>query len=199
MKPRPSFPGTVNKAGLFLLACCLHGAAFSQTAEQILYQAAGQQSGRPNSAELSPAQQELLRQKEEEAAAKREAEKQRQQAALTAQGIALEYWNQSPEAKQRAEENQEKALRYNMDLASKGDDYGEYRMGQRYRDGENVPRDLDKAREWLAKAAAHGNKPAARELAQLANNLTEAASTNKSTAEIKGPSTTARGSVATNK
>jgi TPR repeat protein len=184
--------------GLLLLACGLQSTAFSQTVEQILYQAAGQQSGRPSSAELSPAQQEILRQKEQEAAARREVDRQRQQAALAAQGVALENWNQSLAAKQRADENQEKALRYNMDLALKGDDYGEYRMGQRYRDGENVPRDLNKAREWLAKSAAQGNKAAATELARLAQNLADTASTNKP-AKIKLTATTVNGSVATNR
>ncbi len=64
-------------------------------------------------------------------------------------------------------ENQAKALRANQEGAARGDAYGEYRMGQRYRDGDGVPKDLTKAREWLEKAASQGIKDAARELTEL--------------------------------
>jgi hypothetical protein len=61
----------------------------------------------------------------------------------------------------------EGALRFNQELAEKGDSYGQLRMGERYRDGDGVPRDLQKARDWFAKAAAQGDKAAASELAAL--------------------------------
>lgn len=62
---------------------------------------------------------------------------------------------------------QDKALRYNQDLADKGDAYGLMRMGERYRDGEGVPKDLAKARDYLSKAVTAGEPSAADELSRL--------------------------------
>lgn len=67
-------------------------------------------------------------------------------------------------------ENAAKALAYNLKAADAGDSYGEYRMGQRYRDGEGVAKDLRQSREWFAKAAAQGDKLAKEELAALSQN-----------------------------
>jgi hypothetical protein len=50
------------------------------------------------------------------------------------------------------------------ELAEKGDAYGQYCLGTRYRDGCGVPKDLAKAREWLGKAASQGLGNAVREL-----------------------------------
>ena len=44
-------------------------------------------------------------------------------------------------------------------------------MGERYRDGDGVPKDLDKAREYLTKAIAAGSPTAANALSKL-NQLT---------------------------
>ena len=60
-----------------------------------------------------------------------------------------------------------KALKSNQDDAARGDSYGELRMGERYRDGDGVPKDLALARSWLTKAAAHGEPAAKRDLAQI--------------------------------
>jgi hypothetical protein len=60
-----------------------------------------------------------------------------------------------------------RVLKSQQELAEQGDRYGEYRMGLRYRDGDGVPKDLDKAREWLQKAADQGDTDAATELAKL--------------------------------
>jgi hypothetical protein len=46
--------------------------------------------------------------------------------------------------------------------ADNGDQFAELEMGKRYRDGDGVPKDLDKAKEWFAKSAAQGNAQAAR-------------------------------------
>ncbi len=54
------------------------------------------------------------------------------------------------------EDPEARELRRVMDLAEKGDAYGEYCLGARYRDGFGVPKDLAKAREWLEKAASQG-------------------------------------------
>lgn len=59
------------------------------------------------------------------------------------------------------------ALRYNRELAAKGDAYGQFRMGQRYLKGDGVERDVTKAREMFQKAAAQGHSGASAELAKL--------------------------------
>jgi hypothetical protein len=71
------------------------------------------------------------------------------------------------EAKTKRDELARKALVSNQEDAARGDSYGELRMGERYRDGDGVAKDLRLAREWLAKAAAHGDPSAKRELADL--------------------------------
>jgi hypothetical protein len=58
-------------------------------------------------------------------------------------------------------------LKFYQEQAEKGDAYGQYRMGIRYLEGDGVPKDLAKARDYLSKAAAQGNKEAAAELAKL--------------------------------
>ena len=65
-----------------------------------------------------------------------------------------------------------RVLKSNRELADKGDAYGELRMGLRYRNGEGVPEDLDKAREWLQKAADQGDSDAAIALAKLPKSQT---------------------------
>lgn len=63
--------------------------------------------------------------------------------------------------------NAEKALKYNQKLADEGDPYGLLRMGERYRDGDGVPKDLAQARDYFTKAVAAGSPTAADELSQL--------------------------------
>lgn len=58
-------------------------------------------------------------------------------------------------------------LKFYQEQAEKGDAYGQYRMGIRYLEGDGVPKDLAKARDYLSKAAAQGNKEATAELAKL--------------------------------
>jgi hypothetical protein len=62
---------------------------------------------------------------------------------------------------------QGKVLQWNQQQADKGDAYGLLRMGERYRDGDGVPKDLTKAREYLTKASAAGSLDAADELSKL--------------------------------
>lgn len=50
-----------------------------------------------------------------------------------------------------------RALKSNQDEAAKGDPIGLQRMGERYRDGDGVPKDLDKARDYFEKAQKAGN------------------------------------------
>ena len=72
------------------------------------------------------------------------------------------------EAKLQAIKN--KALKSNQDAADRGDDYGLLRMGERYRDGDGVEKNLTKAREYLTKAAAAGSSTATDELKQFPSN-----------------------------
>ena len=60
-----------------------------------------------------------------------------------------------------------RALKYNQNQADKGDPTGLLRMGERYRDGEGVPKDLYKAQEFFSKAITAGSPTAAEELSKL--------------------------------
>ena len=60
-----------------------------------------------------------------------------------------------------------RALQANQDAAAKGDSFGLLRMGERYRDGDGVEKDLAKAKEYLQKAADAGSPTATEELAKL--------------------------------
>ncbi|MGA3268066.1 MAG: helix-turn-helix domain-containing protein [Verrucomicrobiota bacterium] len=71
------------------------------------------------------------------------------------------------EAAKKVEEAKARALKQNQDAADKGDAYGLLRMGERYRDGDGVPKDLDKARDYLTKASAAGSPTAADDLKSL--------------------------------
>ena len=66
------------------------------------------------------------------------------------------------------EDSEARELQRVTELAEKGDAYGEYCLGTRYRDGFGVAKDLAKAREWLGKAASQGLGNAVRELHVLA-------------------------------
>jgi hypothetical protein len=89
---------------------------------------------------------------------------------FTPQQIAVakqnsEQANAQADAMKKAGE--EKALKSNMDAAAKGDAYGLMRMGERYRDGDGVPKDLAKARDYLQRATDAGSSTAADELKNL--------------------------------
>jgi hypothetical protein len=64
----------------------------------------------------------------------------------------------------------EKTLISNQQSADKGEAYGLLRMGQRYRDGEGVAKDLLKARQYMNKAAEAGSPTAETELNKLSVN-----------------------------
>lgn len=74
--------------------------------------------------------------------------------------------------KQEAEKKATTALAvaFNQRQADQGDAYGLLRMGERYRDGEGVPKDLAKAKEYFSKAEVAGSADATNELAQLSSN-----------------------------
>jgi TPR repeat protein len=52
------------------------------------------------------------------------------------------------------------ALKYYQGLADQGDAFGQFRMGEFYRDGDAVPKDLAKAKDYFTKSAAQGNQAA---------------------------------------
>ncbi|MGD0017570.1 MAG: hypothetical protein ABSC38_08675 [Verrucomicrobiia bacterium] len=107
------------------------------------------------------------------------------QAAMTAETKAVEQARLADEAYQKATESERKiaaekekkqqaiaamqlkVLKLNQDQAARGEPYGLLRMGERYRDGDGVPKDLAKARDYLSKAAAAGEPSAADELSRL--------------------------------
>lgn len=70
-------------------------------------------------------------------------------------------------AQQKIATAKNKALQLNEDAAAAGDAYGLMRMGERFRDGEGVEKDLVKAREYLTKAVAAGSAGAVNDLANL--------------------------------
>ena len=62
--------------------------------------------------------------------------------------------------RKKHQEAQAKALKWHQELAEKGDAFGQLRMGERYLVGDGVEKDEMKAREFLSKSAAQGNKEA---------------------------------------
>jgi hypothetical protein len=58
-------------------------------------------------------------------------------------------------------------VKFYQEKAEKGDALGQYRMGLYYLKGDGVPKDIDKARDYLSKAAAQGNQDAAAEIAKF--------------------------------
>lgn len=60
-----------------------------------------------------------------------------------------------------------RALKDNEDSAARGEPYGLLRMGERYRDGKGVERDLTKARDYFQRAADAGSDTAKSELEDL--------------------------------
>jgi hypothetical protein len=70
-----------------------------------------------------------------------------------------------------------KALNWNMEQAAKGDAYGLLRMGQRYRDGDGVQKDMAKATEYFTKAVQAGSPSAEAELSRLNQASTNAPDT----------------------
>jgi TPR repeat protein len=62
---------------------------------------------------------------------------------------------------------EDRALAANQAAAAQGDAYGLLRMGERYRDGDGVDKNLDTARNYLSRAAAAGDMTASNELVTL--------------------------------
>ena len=60
-----------------------------------------------------------------------------------------------------------RALRVNQDAAAKGDSFGLMRMGERYRDGDGVEKDLSKARVGLTRFDGHLGGGGRRDLCRL--------------------------------
>lgn len=67
----------------------------------------------------------------------------------------------------RARIAQNNALKANMVAAEKGDAYGLLRMGERYRDGDGVEKNLDKARDYFIRAERAGSITAKEALERL--------------------------------
>lgn len=67
-----------------------------------------------------------------------------------------------------------KVVKFNQEQADKGDVIGLLRMGERYRDGDGVEKDLAKAKAYLQKAADAGSPTAADELSKFNQSSTNA-------------------------
>ena len=65
------------------------------------------------------------------------------------------------------DEAQTKALAWDQSQAEQGEAYGQLRMGERYRDGDGVAKDLVMAQSWLSKSAYQGNSHAIKALSEL--------------------------------
>jgi len=66
-----------------------------------------------------------------------------------------------------AHEPQANAVIYDQNLAYEADVYGQLRMGERYEDGDGVPKDETKAEAFFAESAAQGDKVASLALERL--------------------------------
>jgi TPR repeat protein len=80
---------------------------------------------------------------------------------------ALEGQSETQKAGAEKKAAQEKVLKWHLEQAEKGDSFGLFRMGEHYRDGDGVPKDLSKAREYFTKAANAGSPSAKDALARL--------------------------------
>jgi TPR repeat protein len=86
---------------------------------------------------------------------------------LTAERIATANKLAAEQAAAVKKAEQDKILKWNEEQAAKGDPYGLLRMGERYRDGDGVPEDLNKARDYFTRAAAAGSPDASDHLLKL--------------------------------
>lgn len=83
----------------------------------------------------------------------------------------------SAQAKKKAKAD-EAALKFTMEQADNGSPYYQFKLGVRYASGDGVDKDEAKARDYLSKSAAQGNKDAEAELAKLSG-VTPTAITSK--------------------
>jgi nitrate reductase NapE component len=84
-----------------------------------------------------------------------------------AEVLAEQVRAQRAAAEEKKKELAANALKYHQRLADKGDPYGEYQMGLRYMNGDEVEKDWFKAADYLGKAAVQGRTDAAAELNKL--------------------------------
>jgi hypothetical protein len=61
----------------------------------------------------------------------------------------------------------EAGLKFNQEQADKGDSFGLFRMGERYRDGDGVVKDLVTASNYFIRAIAAGSTTASNALVEL--------------------------------
>jgi hypothetical protein len=104
-----------------------------------------------------PTQEELRKMKADEAERQRSLER----------GFTEQRRAATEKAAAAKKATQDKVLKWHFEQAEKGDSYGLFRMGEHYRDGDGVPRDLDKAREYFSKAVNAGSSTAADALTKL--------------------------------
>lgn len=117
---------------------------------------------------IKPEEERAIKEAGEQAVAEMSKAQSQLEAARKRQQDYLQKLNRPVEDQKQGKETARiKALKWNQEQADKGDSYGLCRMGQRYRDGDGVPKDLTRAREYFTKATAAGSLDAPGELAKL--------------------------------
>ena len=86
---------------------------------------------------------------------------------IQAEAIRLAQAKAKAETEAKQKKAIEAALKSNREAAANGDAFGLLRMGERYRDGDGVEKDLVKAKEFLQKAVGAGSPSAKNELDKL--------------------------------
>jgi TPR repeat protein len=148
----------------------------AHTIEQLDY---GTPCTRPNEADEIEAAAQNFSSSEEEAIndAKLEASNKQVEADATAKSLA-DFLQKVEDDKRKIIEAKkaaaDKVVKWNQAQADKGDTYGLLRMGERYRDGDGVEKDLSKAQEYLMKAANAGSSDATNALVKLKQDATAA-------------------------
>jgi TPR repeat protein len=131
----------------------------------------GNLCARPSNADLVElAAQQLTPEEESQLNNAKSVAEQEKAMAVAAQKQLQDFLDQNDAGRIAAiqkKKTEQLALKFNQDQADKGDPIGLLRMGERYRDGDGVPKDLDKAREFFGKAAAAGEPTAEDELSKL--------------------------------
>jgi TPR repeat protein len=98
---------------------------------------------------------------------KKEIARLKEQYSIVQQQVELDRQAKKKLAEDREATAIAKAIQFNQNQADRGDVFGLLRMGQRYRTGDGVEKDLDKAKFYLQKAADAGSETAKNELDDL--------------------------------
>jgi TPR repeat protein len=65
------------------------------------------------------------------------------------------------------ETNTAEGIKWYRRAARRGDDKAQYNLGEAYKEGNSVPRNLRRAKLWLGKAATQGHRKAVKSIAEM--------------------------------